>query len=155
MRTGDIGEYDEEGYLTITSRVKDQFKTDKGKYISPAPIELEISKNENIEQICIVGSGIPQPIALVNLSEIGKANSKEKVRESLTNAIHKINPTLEKHEKIEKVVIVKQDWTVENGFLTPTLKLKRNKIEKDLKQHYIKWFSCKEKIVDQLVEFSV
>jgi len=152
--TGDIGEYDKDGYLTITGRVKDQFKTDKGKYISPAPIELEISKNENIEQICIVGSGIPQPIALVTLSEIGKTNSKEKITESLTNSINQINPTLEKHEKIEKVVIIKQDWTIENGFLTPTLKLKRNHIEKDLKQYYINWFSCKEKIVDDLVQFN-
>ncbi|MCF6223636.1 MAG: AMP-binding protein [Flavobacteriaceae bacterium] len=77
LQTGDIGEYDDEGYLTITGRVKDQFKTDKGKYISPAPIELEISKNENIEQICIVGTGIPQPIALVTLSEIGLAVKKK------------------------------------------------------------------------------
>ena len=152
--TGDIGEYDDEGYLTITGRVKDQFKTDKGKYISPAPIELEISKNENIEQICIVGSGIPQPIALVTLSEIGKANTKEKVGKSLTNSIRQMNPILEKHEKIEKVVIIKQDWTVENGFLTPTLKLKRNIIEKDLKPHYINWFSCKEKVVDDLIQFN-
>ncbi len=64
FKTGDIGEYDHEGYLTITGRIKDQFKTDKGKYISPTPIELQLSGNTDIEQICVVGTGIPQPIAL-------------------------------------------------------------------------------------------
>ncbi len=152
--SGDIGEYDNDGYLTITGRVKDQFKTDKGKYISPAPIELELSKNENIEQICIVGSGIPQPIALITLSDIGKKKANEFLVSNLELMVIVMNHKLEKHEKIEKVVIIKQGWTVENGFLTPTLKLKRNKIEKDLKQHYIKWFSCKERIVDEMIEFN-
>ncbi|NOQ92549.1 MAG: AMP-binding protein [Flavobacteriaceae bacterium] len=154
LLTGDIGEYDKEGYLTITGRVKDQFKTDKGKYISPAPIELEISKNENIEQICIVGTGIPQPIALITLSKIGKKKAREFLISSLELTVLKINKELEKHEKIEKVVIIKLDWTVENGFLTPTLKLKRNTIEKDLKPYYKNWFSCHEKIVDELVQFN-
>ena len=62
FKTGDIGEYDHEGFLTITGRVKDQFKTDKGKYISPAPLELKMSLNTDIDQICLVGTGIPQPI---------------------------------------------------------------------------------------------
>jgi len=152
--TGDMGEYDNDGYLTITGRIKDQFKSDKGKYISPAPIELEISKNVNVEQICVVGSGIPQPIALVNLSEVGKVNTKKNLIKSLTQTIQQLNPTLEKHEKIEKIVLINKDWSVENGFLTPTLKLKRNVIEKELKPYYIKWFSCKEKVVDDLVQFN-
>jgi long-chain acyl-CoA synthetase len=107
LKTGDIGEYDHEGFLTITGRLKDQFKTDKGKYISPSHIELLISQNTDIEQICVVGTGIPQPIALVTLTEFGKAKSKESLSKSLFETVSKVNPKLEKHEKVEKVVIMK------------------------------------------------
>ena len=147
LKTGDIGEYDHEGFLTITGRVKDQFKTDKGKYISPAPIELELSKNPNIEQICIVGMGIPQPILLVVPSIEGKKKSKKELGENLVHAIERINPTLEKHEKIEKAIIMSEEWTVENGLLTPTLKVKRNQVEKIHMPMYKTWFDSKEKVI--------
>jgi len=147
LKTGDIGEYDHEGYLTITGRVKDQFKTDKGKYISPAPIELELSKNPNIEQICIVGMGIPQPILLVVPSLVGKKKSKKELSENLMLSIRNINPTLEKHEKIEKAVVMSEEWTVENGLMTPTLKIKRNHVEKIHMPMYKTWFDSKEKVI--------
>jgi len=147
LKTGDIGEYDHEGYLTITGRVKDQFKTDKGKYISPAPIELELSKNPYIEQICIVGMGIPQPILLVVLTAEAKNIDRQKLSENLINMIKSINPSLEKHEKIEKVIIMKEDWTVENGLITPTLKVKRNQVEKIHMPMYKAWFDSKEKVI--------
>ena len=140
FKTGDIGEYDHEGYLTITGRIKDQFKTDKGKYISPTPIELQLSGNTDIEQICVVGTGIPQPIALITLSEIGKEKCKEDVSEGLVKSVIALNVTLEKHEKIEKVVIMKEDWSVDNGLATPTLKVKRNAIEKIHQPYYKSWF---------------
>ena len=147
LRTGDIGEFDFDGFLTITGRAKDQFKTDKGKYIAPAPIELELSKNTDIEQICLVGMGIPQPILLVVLSEIGKKKSNEDVSECLIKAIKNINPTLEKHEKITKAVIMKDDWTVENGLMTPTLKIKRSQVEKIHMPMYKTWFDAEESVV--------
>ncbi|RLD28408.1 MAG: AMP-dependent synthetase [Bacteroidetes bacterium] len=147
LKTGDIGEYDHEGYLSITGRAKDQFKTDKGKYIFPAPIELELSKNPNIEQICIVGMGIPQPILLVVPSLEGNKKSKEELSQSLINAIREINPTLEKHEKIEKAVIMKEEWTVENGLMTPTLKIKRSRVEKIHMLMYKSWFDAEEKVI--------
>ncbi|MDJ0644631.1 MAG: AMP-binding protein [Flavobacteriaceae bacterium] len=147
LKTGDIGEYDHDGFLTITGRVKDQFKTDKGKYISPAPIELEMEKNTDIEQICIVGTGIPQPIALITLSESGKAKSKSELSNSLTDTVNLINPLFEKHEKLEKVVIMKEDWTVDNGLTTPTLKIKRNAIEKIHRPYYKQWFEMQEKVI--------
>jgi long-chain acyl-CoA synthetase len=147
FKTGDIGEYDHDGYLTITGRVKDQFKTDKGKYISPAPIELKLSKNSDLEQICIVGTGIPQPIALITLSESGKKKTKDDLSKSLIATVEIINPTLEKHEKIEKVVIMKEDWTVDNGLTTPTLKVKRNSIEKIHQDYYKSWFKLKECVI--------
>ncbi len=147
LKTGDVGEYDHDGYLTITGRAKDQFKTDKGKYISPAPIELELSKCPDIEQVCIVGMGIPQPILLVIPSIEGKNKNKKELNKCLVKAIKEINPTLEKHEKIAKVVIMKEDWTVENGLMTPTLKVKRNQIEKIHMPMYTSWFDSDKEVI--------
>ena len=147
LKTGDIGEYDHEGFLTITGRVKDQFKTDKGKYISPAPIELELSKNPNIEQICIVGMGIPQPILLVVPTAEAKNKNRQELSENLINMIKTINPSLEKHEKIEKAIIMSEEWTVANGLMTPTLKVKRNQVEKIHMPMYKTWFDSKEKVI--------
>ncbi len=147
LKTGDIGEYDHDGFLTITGRVKDQFKTDKGKYISPSHIELLLSNNTNIEQICVVGTGIPQPIALITLSELGKLKTKEELSVSLIQTVKNINTTLEKHEQLEKVVIMKEDWTLANGLTTPSLKVKRNSIEKIHQQYYKSWFETSEFII--------
>ncbi|WP_299555781.1 AMP-binding protein [Seonamhaeicola sp.] len=147
LKTGDIGEFDHDGYLTITGRVKDQFKTDKGKYISPSYMELILSKNTDIEQVCVVGSGIPQPIALITLSESGSAKEKNRLIESLLFTVSGMNPTLESHEKIEKVVIMKEEWSVNNGLLTPTLKVKRNSIEKIHKPFYTEWFEMDESVI--------
>lgn len=147
FKTGDIGEYDHDGFLTITGRVKDQFKTDKGKYISPAPLELEMSKNTDIEQICIVGTGIPQPIALITVSELGRSKSKDDLINGLTATLNGVNIHFEKHEKIEKVVIMSEDWTVSNGLITPTLKVKRNSIEKIHQSYYKEWFAFDDKII--------
>ena len=147
LKTGDKGEYDSDGNLTITGRIKDQFKTDKGKYISPSPIELELSKNPNIEHVCVVGTGLPHPIALVTLSEMGKSNTSYILSNSFIDTINALNIKLEKHEKVKKVVVCKRQWTIENNFLTPTLKLKRNLIEVDNQDHYSSWYYNKEIVI--------
>jgi long-chain acyl-CoA synthetase len=141
FKTGDIGQYDVDGFLYLTGRVKDQFKTDKGKYISPSPIELMVLKNNLIEQVCVVGMGIPQPIALVNLSEEGKKANRDELVASISATLNEANLDLENYEKLMKLVIVKEDWGIENGFLTPTLKVKRNEVEKLKMAFYPDWYN--------------
>lgn len=147
LKTGDMGEYDLEGFLKITGRAKDQFKTDKGKYISPAPIEMKLLANSDIEQVCVVGMGIPQPIALIILSASGKKKSNADVIESLQRSISEINPDLQKYEKLEKAVILKDEWTIENGLMTPTLKVKRNEVEKIHLPKYPMWYQKEGMVV--------
>lgn len=139
--TGDEGKIDEKGFLKITGRVKDIFKTDKGKYVAPAPIELELSKNTYIEQVCVVGANLPQTMALIVLSADGKNEDKETINKSLEETMHEINQVLDKHEKIKKMVVMQEEWTVDNNLLTPTMKVKRNILEKAKTPHYEKWYA--------------
>lgn len=147
LKTGDTGTIDADGYLTIVGRVKDQFKTDKGKYISPAPIEMRLLENKDIAQVCVVGMGIPQPIVLTVLTEAARTKSREEITASLTGTIASINAHLESYEKIETAVIMQKEWTQENGLLTPTLKLKRNALEKIYVPRYPAWYHDKGKVV--------
>jgi len=91
--------------------------------------------------------GIPQPIALVITSLVAKNKSQQDLVNSLEDSISELNPTLEKHEKIEKVVVMKEDWTIDNGLLTPTLKVKRNQVEKIHMGYYKSWFEREEKVI--------
>ncbi len=145
--TGDQGEIDEKGFLKITGRVKDIFKTDKGKYVAPAPIELELSKNTLIEQVCVVGANLPQTMALVVLSADAKQLDKEALCKSLQDTMTDINASLDKHEKMKKVVVMKEEWTVDNNLLTPTLKVKRNVLEKAKTPQYEGWYAEKDTVV--------
>ena len=148
LYTGDEGAVDTNGFLTITGRVKDLFKTSKGKYVAPSPIEMKLSANKNIEQVCVVGTEIPQPIAIIVLSERGKNKSKEDLIYSLETTLEVINPKLDSHEKIHNLVVVKKDWTVENKLLTPTMKIKRNVIEKLYNANYKAWYEGDRIIMD-------
>jgi len=147
LRTGDQGSISADGFLTITGRVKDLFKTDKGKYISPAPIEMKLLKNSDIEQVCVVGMSIPQPIALVLLSAAGKAKSKEELVKSLSASVAEVNPTVEHYEELKKVVIMQEEWTINNGLMTPTMKVKRNEVEKLKVPSYPNWYAMEGLVV--------
>ncbi|OUS41017.1 AMP-dependent synthetase [Oleispira antarctica] len=133
LHTGDKGEIDSEGYLTITGRIKDVFKTSKGKFVQPNKIECLLQYNELIEQVCIAGSGAPQPICIIELSEAAKLqlkDSKQTIEDNIRATIKQVNQQLEHHEVIERCFIIADIWTTENGLLTPTMKIKRNIVEK-------------------------
>lgn len=145
--TGDQGEIDAEGFLKITGRVKDIFKTDKGKYVAPAPIENELSKNTYIEQVCVVGANLPQTMAMVVLSADGKAMDRAEIAKQLEETMHEVNKALDKHEKMKKMIVVNEEWTVDNNLLTPTMKVKRNVLEKQKQDRYSVWYSAEEVVV--------
>jgi len=147
LRTGDQGFVDSQGFLTITGRVKDQFKTDKAKFIAPAPIEMKLSVNAFVDQVCVVGTGLPQPIALVTLSESGRQAPAQEVETELQKTVQQVNATLEKYEHILAAVIVKEMWTIESGFLTPSMKIKRNVVEKHYAPAYADWINRDNNIV--------
>lgn len=147
LYTGDKGEIDPKGFLKITGRVKDLFKTEKAKYVAPAPIELKMSANTNIDQICVVGVGLPQPIGLLNLSEVGQGMDRDELIESLTETLTDVNMVIDKHERLTKLIVLNEAWTPENGFLTPTMKVKRNVIEDRFSPSYDKWYADKNLVI--------
>ncbi|MDF3195790.1 AMP-binding protein [Pseudomonas sp. 1928-m] len=129
LHTGDKGEVDAAGYLKITGRVKDIFKTSKGKYIAPAPIEGEIAKNLWVEQVCLMGSNMDQPLALIELSPAAREQAREQVAADLAQTLQQLNTQLEAHERLSHFVLVREAWTVDNGCMTPTMKIRRNVLE--------------------------
>lgn len=137
--TGDMGEVDSEGYLKITGRVKDMFKSGKGEYIVPSPIENMLAVNPIIEQVCVAGAGLPQPIALIVLSDIGKNMERQLLIESLEATLKRVNPSFKNYEAIKQAIVVKDGWTVDNNMLTPTMKIKRNVVEAHYKAQMEEW----------------
>ncbi|AXQ31843.1 AMP-binding acetyl-CoA synthetase [Solimonas sp. K1W22B-7] len=134
FRTGDRGELDEEGRVRITGRTKELFKTSKGKYVAPVPIENRLGAHPRVESVCVAGAGHPQPCALLMLTpEARQSLAADTARAGLVaeleTLIEHVNTQLEAHEKLDCLVIVREPWTVENGLLTPTLKIRRNLIE--------------------------
>ena len=89
----------------------------------------------------MVGTGIPQPIGLIVLSATGKEKEQAALTESIEQTMKALNPTLESVAKIQKIVVMKEDWTIDNGLLTPTLKIKRNRVEKIHQSMYGQWFN--------------
>lgn len=135
FRTGDRGELDEAGRLRITGRVKELFKTSKGKYVAPVPIENRLGAHPFVEAICVTGHGEPQPFALLMIAadKYRQAQADAAVRaqldRELTTLLEQVNASLEDHEQVDYMVVVREPWTIESGMLTPTMKIRRSQIE--------------------------
>ncbi len=126
LNTGDMGELSEDGYLTITGRVKDIFKTTKGEYISPALLEIPFTEMKIVEQACVMGTLYPQPFVLVSLSKLAEKVSRKEIVKQLKSVLEKLNEGVMEYQRLKKVIICLDQWTVENRLLTPTLKMKRS-----------------------------
>jgi long-subunit acyl-CoA synthetase (AMP-forming) len=153
LRTGDKGEQDAEGHLRLTGRLKEIFKTSKGKYVAPAPIENRLAVHSRIEQVCVVGDGLSAPMGLCVLSAVGLQDAASSARNALHSSLEKlleeVNGALDKHERLRRLVVVKDSWAVENGFLTPTLKIKRNVIEAAYGARFEEWSERNEAVLWQ------
>ena len=130
FHTGDKGEWDEHvEAFRITGRVKDQFKSGKGKYVSPVPIEGKLAGNPLIDQVCVMGSGLRAPVAVVVPSSAAKNMPRDEVEGSLGETLKSVNDTLESHERLSTIHVIDDPWTIENELLTPTMKIKRDQLE--------------------------
>lgn len=147
LKTGDQGSIDSEGFLTITGRIKDQFKTSKGKYINPAPIESQLLTNSLIGQACVVGHALPHALALCILSEGAKNLDPSLIIKDLSDFLKTINTDLEHYERIAKLVLISEEWTVENAILTPTLKIKRKTVDEKYQTQYQDWSNAADLVI--------
>jgi len=149
LKTGDMGVIDDQDRLKITGRVKELFKISKGKYVAPVPIENRLAGHSLIEAVCVTGPSFSQPFALVLLSQEGRAQIKQDASlvGELEALLQSVNSQLEHHEVLSCLVVVKDLWTMDNGFLTPTMKIKRSVIE----EHYLTkaqaWVKQKKPVV--------
>ncbi len=145
FHTGDIGEIDADGFLKITDRKKEMFKTSGGKYIAPQVIENQMKQSLFIEQIMVVGAGRKMPTALiqpnveyvinwlkeegVSCTSLEAAVKETKLIEAFQNEIDTHNQHFGSWEQIKKFQLTPEEWTIDDGHLTPTMKLKRKVIK--------------------------
>ena len=152
LHTGDKGSIDAEGNLKITGRVKDLFKTSKGKYVAPAPIEDKLVMHSAVEACCVTGANLGQPLAVLMLnadaiSSVATSAGRDALQASLGAHLKTVNATLDPHEQLDSLIVVTEPWTVDNGFITPTFKVKRNRVEEVYGARYEAWSSGHQKVV--------
>ena len=152
LRTGDKGQLDAEGNLRITGRVKDLFKTSKGKYVAPAPIEDRLVMHTSVEACVVTGANLGQPLGIVMLSpdaaqRAGAQGERAQLEASLADHLKSVNAALDPHEQLDCLVVVTTPWTVENGFVTPTFKFKRNRIEEVYGERFEGWVSARRTVI--------
>ncbi|MDB5938845.1 MAG: AMP-dependent synthetase and ligase, partial [Polaromonas sp.] len=154
LRTGDKGVIDAQGNLHITGRVKDLFKTSKGKYVAPAPIEDKLVMHEAVEACVVTGANLGQPLGIVMLNAEAAQRAQDgsarmALEGSLAQHLQSINATLDPHEQLQCIVIVTTAWTVDNDIITPTFKVKRNRIEDIYAANYERWEASGQKVIWQ------
>ena len=151
FRTGDRGERRADGLLKITGRVKEIFKTSKGEYVAPAPIENSLNAHPLIEMSMVSGLGQPAAYAMVVLGEdvrpkLKDAAFRKDVEAQLAQLLKDVNAGLISHEKLQMIVVAQEPWSIENGLLTPTMKIKRSRIENEVSTRVETWYSSNSKV---------
>jgi long-subunit acyl-CoA synthetase (AMP-forming) len=146
FKTGDKGERRADGLLKLTGRVKELFKTAKGKYVAPAPIENMLNEHPLIELSCVSGVGQPAAYGLVVLAEDirGKVSDpavRERIENELGALLKQVNGKIAEYERLQMLVIAKAPFSIEQGTLTPTLKIKRSRIEADVSAELEGWYA--------------
>jgi long-chain acyl-CoA synthetase len=134
LHTGDKGTLDAQGNLKLTGRVKDLFKTSKGKYVSPAAIEALLAVMPGVEACCVVGANMNQPLAILALTpdlvkQANQPHARQQLQDFFAQELVSLNQQLDPHERLSCLVLDPTPWTVASSFITPTLKVKRNQIE--------------------------
>ena len=152
FHTGDLAEIAPDGQLKIVGRIKEQFKTSKGKYVAPAPIESLLMVHAAVEACCLMGAGLASPFAVVLISEKARSQCREPqaraaLEESLAALLGETNQRLAPHERVGFIAIVDGPWTVASGLLTPTLKLKRPLLERRYQSLVDNWKTRNRPIV--------
>mgnify|MGYP006079841159 FL=1 len=146
LHTGDKGHIDDDGFLYITGRIKDIFKTSKGEYIEPGVLEAYFGDVSEFSQLCVVGLNCDQPLLLAVPSESAK-NNKDTTNSKVSKILEKVNSSLDNYKKMSKIIFVKEDWLPENGMTTPTLKIKRAKIDEKFSDQYVEWEKNNESVI--------
>ena len=147
LHTGDQGVVDEEGFFRILGRVRDAFKTAKGKFVVPNLLEDKFSGSELISQMCVTGLGLNQPVGLVVLSEMARQLDRNHLQQALLDLLKDVNACLHRYEQLSHLVLVQEDWTDKNRFLTPTFKLRRNAITAYYQESIQKWSTMKPGLI--------
>jgi long-chain acyl-CoA synthetase len=152
LRTGDKGLVEKDGCLRITGRVKDIFKTSKGKYVAPAPIEDMLVTHPDIEACAVTGANFAQPLGIVMLApdsvkRVADAGERAALTRSLEEHLKSVNARLEAHEQLDCLAVITTNWTPENGLVTPTFKVKRPKIEDAYADQYEGWLKQRKPVV--------
>ena len=152
FRTGDLGRYDEHGQLVLTGRKKELFKTAKGKYVAPAPIENRLNEHPMVELSLVSGLGQPAAYAVLVLDEflrpkLGDPAVRATVEAQLTQLLHDVNATRASHEHLQLLVVAREPWSMEAGTLTPTMKIKRSRIEAAVAPAVDGWYASGKVVV--------
>ena len=120
---------DDDGFIFLTGRVKDYFKTTTGKFVAPTPIENLFAENDWTEQICLIGRGFAKTAMVCVLSAIARKEDRTTIEKALLEKASAVNDAIEKHERIGAVIVTSEPWTIENEMLTPTLKIRRDEVD--------------------------
>lgn len=148
FKTGDMGERRPDGLLKVTGRVKELFKTAKGKYVAPAPIENRINEHPLVELSMVSGVGQPAAYGMVVLAEhirpkLSDTAVRAEVVVEMTALLKRVNDGVADYERLQMLVIAKEPWSIENGCLTPTMKIKRSRIEAEVQDKVDNWYGSK------------